>query len=557
MFFGYRLRPLYVACWATTQVLSLGACTAKEAHDLPFKVSFACEADRELADRLTLRVVRDGCDGDAVVYEATLTRGQQAPAATGLKPGTYGLEASAFKDGVPLASGCVEASLPQAGDIDGPAIELRSPRCNAANDEDAGPADDDAGMDGGALACSSDCNDPFPCTDDRCLNGECVHEPFTGARECDSIDCTQDDHCEMGTCLPGEPNNGACADDGDPCTAETCEPDVGCNRDNAQGTSCDDQIDCTDQDVCLGGLCRGTDTCASSGVCSAATGMCTTCTGPVDCDDRDPCTTDTCSEGACQYVNNTGSCDDGKSCTDNDLCSNRVCAGTSTCPSDATCGGSTCRCDEPNETLCSDTCVDLLATSNHCGQCGRVCTDGGTCENGACKPTGASTCTAYRFGGHDYLVCPDALSWQSARDRCRGHRYGLAIIDSQAENDFLHMRPPSAERWIGANDRGANGRNCRLAAEEGTWYWADPNNTGASGDNFRALCAFASTTASSCAATNGAYVNWSSGRPNNLECTCPRFGDCSEGEDCGLITTDGTWNDVVCDRSFGFICETP
>jgi hypothetical protein len=264
-------------------------------------------------------------------------------------------------------------------------------------------------------------------------------------------------------------------------------------------------------------------------------------------------------------VNNTSSCSDGKSCTNNDVCNNRVCAGTSTCPSDATCGGSTCRCNDGSKTICSNTCVVLASSNQNCGQCGRIC-NGGTCQNSACKPSAATNCTAYRYGGHDYLVCTDTMNWSSARDRCRGYGFGLAIIDSQGENDFLRTRPNAADRWFAANDRGDGGRDCKLDREEGTWYWTDPNNTSSNSENFKPLCAYTDRNATSCTLTtstpatgapaNSTYENWRDGEPNNDGCDRCILG-CSEGEDCGVFDADGTWNDAECSSTLGFVCETP
>jgi hypothetical protein len=203
--------------------------------------------------------------------------------------------------------------------------------------------------------------------------------------------------------------------------------------------------------------------------------------------------------------------------------------------------------------LCSNTCVVLATSNQNCGQCARVCSNGGSCQNSACKPSTASNCTAYRYGGHDYLLCNDALNWASARDRCRSFGFGLAIIDNQGENDFLRMRPNAVDRWIGANDRGDSGRDCTRDQEEGAWYWSDPNSNN---DNFRLFCTLANQNATTCTADNGAYQNWSSDNPDNASCDC-RFFNCSEGQDCGVFRADGTWDDAQCNNQLGFICETP
>ncbi|HEX6245044.1 MAG TPA: lectin-like protein [Polyangiales bacterium] len=544
---------------------ALMGCAEKKAHQASFQVEFACPDVRELADTLTLRILRDGCSGKEVVAEQALEKGQAARAVNGLSEGTYGLEARASSAGDELARGCLEVSLPLRGEAQTPTLVLGAEGCVDSSTLDDGGSElldasleHDAGAVGPSMeaaTCAVDCSDSFPCTEDRCVDGECVHEPFTGARECDGIACTVGDSCEMGTCRAGAPDHAACPDDGEPCTAETCDPLAGCNRENAEDAVCDDRVGCTAQDACRGGICRGVDACDAGGICSAATGVCTACTGAADCDDRDPCTTDSCSAGSCRHANNTASCSDGKSCTSNDVCNNRVCAGISTCPSDATCGGSACRCNDTGKALCSNTCVVLSSSSQHCGQCGRACTNGGTCQNSACRPSAAGNCTAYRYGGHDYLLCNDRLSWASARDRCRGYGFGLAIISSQGENDFLRSRPSPVDRWTGANDRGDNGENCRRDAEEGAWYWADPNSTG--NDNFRLFCAFADRDANTCAAANSAYQNWRNGEPNNDGCDSCVVGDCSEGEDCGMLNADGTWNDGECANQLAFICEMP
>jgi hypothetical protein len=147
------------------------------------------------------------------------------------------------------------------------------------------------------------------------------------------------------------------------------------------------------------------------------------------------------------------------------------------------------------------------------------------------------------------------LNWSSARDRCRGYGFGLAIIDSQAENDFLRTQPNAAERWIGANDRGSNGKNCRRDEEEGIWYWANPSDP--NDDNFKLFCAFSDRNANTCSVMNNGYQNWRASEPNNDGCDSCVIGDCSDGEDCGVFNADGTWNDAECNSTRGFICETP
>jgi hypothetical protein len=572
---GWRFRPhpRGLACLVLLTGL-INACSERETpRDLDLHVGFVCEADRTDSEMLRLRVLAGDCATDArVLYEARLARGETPPPMEQLAPGEYGIEASSYgAEEALVAHACLEVSLPSAEALE---LELRSTTCSddeldaevdAGSPPEAGtPGLDaerepgpelDTGLDAAPSVCTSDCSDSDPCTDDLCVAGACTHVPFSGARECDGIPCTQADTCASGECRPGTPNHASCPDDGNPCSAETCVVGAGCNRSNApaNGRSCDDRIACTSMDTCKDGLCSGVDACSNGQVCSAAQHICLACSGPQDCDDGNPCTNDTCSAGQCGHSNNTASCNDGKSCTGNDVCSAGKCAGTSTCPSDASCGGSTCTCSDNRETLCtgSNTCVNLSSTASDCGLCGRACSAGASCENGACKPSTATMCSAYRSGGHDYLICSDTLIWTAARDRCRSFGLVLAIVDNQSENDYLRDRLGGTPHWIGASDRGDNGNNCRLSAEEGNWYWAN-----ATSDNGLKLCTATSSGNVACPLEAGRYDNWFEGQPNNIYCDC-NFNGCSEGQDCATMDGMGDWYDDQCSLNQGYVCETP
>jgi hypothetical protein len=122
-------------------------------------------------------------------------------------------------------------------------------------------------------------------------------------------------------------------------------------------------------------------------------------------------------------------------------------------------------------------------------------------------------------------------------------------------------RPPRGAGGGRPHDRGENGEHCRrndsrdATRGEGFWFWTDPTNS--SNEYFRPMCTFASTNATSCSAVNGAYLNWNGSEPNNENCDSCGIGDCSDGEDCGVFSADGTWNDSSCGNTLGFICETP
>jgi hypothetical protein len=126
----------------------------------------------------------------------------------------------------------------------------------------------------------------------------------------------------------------------------------------------------------------------------------------------------------------------------------------------------------------------------------------------------------------------------------------LVVIDNQTENNFVRDHLNGAPHWIGANDLGATGNNCRLSGEEGSWYWAS-----SSSDNGTLFCSAASSGPVSCSPSNGLYQNWNTGEPNNGCTGC--ISGCGEGQDCATIDPPGTWDDDSCSASFGYICETP
>ncbi len=68
--------------------------------------------------------------------------------------------------------------------------------------------------------------------------------------------------------------SSAC-DDGNPCTADTCDPKAGCGHTATPGP-CDDGLKCTQDDSCINGLCNSST--------------------PTNCDDGNVCTNDKCSE---------------------------------------------------------------------------------------------------------------------------------------------------------------------------------------------------------------------------------------------------------------------
>jgi WD40-like Beta Propeller Repeat len=122
------------------------------------------------------------------------------------------------------------------------------------------------------------CSDGNPCTvGDVCGGGDSVNPP---------------------TCISG--SVAPCADDGNPCTIDQCNPFTG--QCGVPVTCADDGNPCTDD------------------VCDLSTGACGVPLTGGACDDGNLCTTgDTCSAGVCQPGPATVCSDDGNPCT-NDVC---------------------------------------------------------------------------------------------------------------------------------------------------------------------------------------------------------------------------------------------
>ncbi|MEY3014364.1 MAG: extracellular matrix protein [Pseudomonadota bacterium] len=280
--------------------------------------------------------------------------------------------------------------------------------CNAIDDDCDGETDE------------STCNDDNPCTEDTCdgQNG-CKTTNKAGACDADGSACTKDDACKDGKCVAGAAVE---CDDGNPCTADSCDQEKGCVYVNDDGKGCNaDDNACTQNDACKDGKCEPGETkaCASedqcvTGKCNIIDGVCkytfqegqgcndgnpcTTgekcqtdnCTGkPTECDDLNPCTADSCDKSkGCIHTNVPGPCTDGNECTEQDSCDEGKCKGKIT--------DETVKCNDNNDCT-KDTCDPIKGCQN-APQTGSSCDDangctvGDSCDGGVCK-SGTNTCS--------------------------------------------------------------------------------------------------------------------------------------------------------------------
>lgn len=205
------------------------------------------------------------------------------------------------------------------------------------------------------------CDDSNPCTTDVCIVGVgCDHIPVEGSCN-DANACTTGDFCSNSACLAGTPTN---CDDGNQCTADSCDPGKGCVN-NKVAKSCDDGNACTSGDTCVDGVCKATKA--------------------VDCSDGNGCTTDSCDViTGCKYDANTLSCDDGNACTEGDICKDTACT-----------AGEPKLCDDGK--FCTlDQCFPATGCSfsNASKDCddGNPCTIGDKCVGGECGSGAAKNC---------------------------------------------------------------------------------------------------------------------------------------------------------------------
>ncbi len=261
------------------------------------------------------------------------------------------------------------------------------------------------------------CNDGNGCTVDTCniFTGNCEH-----VQDCsDQVGCT-DDVCINQECV-NTPNDANC-DDSEFCTDEFCDSVRGCVRINLV-LDCDDGLFCNGADTCSGGECQehAGSPCADMSECGA--GFCNeqgeTCDffpfGTPCSDDGDICTDDVCDgAGNCAHNPNTAPCDDGFNCTEGDVCGGGVCAGTPNaglCNDGNLCTDDSCQigvgcvavnntdpCDDGQACTIDDTCTGGMCVGDP-QNCGGVCGDGSInddeeCDNGASNGLVGNACDA-------------------------------------------------------------------------------------------------------------------------------------------------------------------
>jgi outer membrane protein assembly factor BamB len=165
----------------------------------------------------------------------------------------------------------------------------------------------------GECCSASLCDDGNACTADSCnTDGTCAHTPVVNGTSCTGTNkCDESYSCQAGVCTGSNPVTCPALDS---CHAPgACDPTSGtCSSPTlADGTECTGTNLCDSTYACLGGVCTGSNpvTCVASGPCQLAS-----------CDPE---------TGSCAMSNapDGTSCDDGNPCTVGDACTGGVCIG--------------------------------------------------------------------------------------------------------------------------------------------------------------------------------------------------------------------------------------
>lgn len=252
----------------------------------------------------------------------------------------------------------------------------------------------------GIAICTSDaeCLNHNICTDDFCINGNCVH--INNVLPCDDGNaCTSNDTCLDGSCMPGIKTICVALDQ---ChTVGTCNTITGICSDPAKpnSTICDDADPCTLNDTCIDGVCQqgmpvicdNPGICQTGGTCTNADciyetapngtscstnaqcidGICVTqiqCLQDSDCIALE-CLTATCENNECAYSFSENN--EGNPCGANNVCHGGACV---ECIEASDCAGT----NECNLATCSP--------NNQCIYSSRVCDQGSDCTINSCNP---------------------------------------------------------------------------------------------------------------------------------------------------------------------------
>ena len=352
--------------------------------------------------------------------------------------------------------GCEAAPADEAGST-GPSTASETALLTCSEAVDCGPLEDGDACNGTftcdadkqhcvidpktVVTCATD-NDTV-CATNRCdaQTGKCAMKPHQAGTVCDDGDpCSVGDSCAGGTCTAGAVN--ACQ----------CRTDSECS-DHEDGDKCNGTLYC-DKGLwpwsCKVNpasvvLCPPGDEACKTAMCDGKTGKCTAKNNAEGstCDDDDPCTVnDQCASGGCVGVQ-TCTCKTTKDC--GPLEDGNPCNGTLFCDSKAKkCvvnPATVVQCDASGDTICkkntcqptTGVCMPMAAPGSTACDDGDKCTAGDHCNGGSCAP-GKSVCTC--------KLDSDCLAHDDG-DKCNGLKFCDKATGSCKDNPGSVVNCPS------------------------------------------------------------------------------------------------------------------
>jgi hypothetical protein len=346
-----------------------------------------------------------------------------------------------------------------------------------------------------ALCAGVTLDDGNPCTRDSCDAAAGVrHVPVVGQSCSDGNACNGLETCDAaGACKPGV---AAAVDDGNPCTADACDPTNGVTHAPIAGASCADANPCNGDETCsAAGICHAAAPAAAGTTCAAdlchvaascdGGGACVQGTG-VSVDDGNPCTIDACAPS----VGVTHTVAIGAPCAALDACH-----AAGSCGASGACAPGAALPISDGNPCTVDSCDPVAGPQHAVVAAGTLCSDGDVCNGyeacnsgGTCtpgtplvlddgNPCTADSCDATRGVQHvtdQTCVGQHLILAAGGSHTCELKPDGTAVC--WGSNSFGQATPPAGEVFVQL----AAGENhtCGLRANGTVRCWGENTYSG-------------------------------------------------------------------------------
>jgi len=283
-----------------------------------------------------------------------------------------------------------------------------------------------------------------------------------------NVDCPNGLRCVANACVP-------------PCTSSTMCPGQVCDRNRGLCVDCVATNDCAlgqrcaPDNRCVALACTpGTATCTDGNIrracnsdgsastdtpCPGAANATGLCSGMGLCTQRcatgfadcDGSTTNGC-EASLNAATSCGAC--GRACSVGQMCVNGACVTSMDCPT--------------GQTRCNGVCVNLLDNTDHCGRCSNACFGANSraaCQSGTCGPL---TCNA-GFGNCNNNVADGCeVNLNNSPAHC-GRCGNVCLAGGLCTNGVCANTSPGATLVTGLGGRAGFGSSCLSPGDDSSW----------------------------------------------------------------------------------------